>query len=78
MEFVAEDVVAVEFGDRVDTPSVFHGRKEWLGYYGHGAEVFEDYGREIHEWVEAGDWVIAVFFGFASKGEALEAVRSPE
>jgi ketosteroid isomerase-like protein len=110
MEFVAEDVVAVEFGDRVDTPRVFHGREEWLGYYGHGAEVFEDYGREIDEWVEAGDWVIAVgrwrgkgkssgvpiedravnaarwregkiveyLFGFASKGEALEAVKSRE
>jgi ketosteroid isomerase-like protein len=108
MEFVAEDVVAVEFGDRVDTPSVFQGREEWLGYYGHGAEVFEDYGREIDEWVEAGDWVIAVgrwrgkgrssgvpiegravnaarwrdgkiveyLFGFASKEEALEAVKS--
>lgn len=57
MEFVAEDVVAVEFGGRIDTPSVFRGRKEWLGYYGHGAEVFEDYGREIDEWVDAGDWV---------------------
>jgi ketosteroid isomerase-like protein len=110
MEFVAEDVVAVEFGGRVDTPSVFRGRNEWLGYYGHGAEVFEDYGREIDEWVEAGDWVIAVgrwrgkgkssgvpvegravnaarwregkiveyLFGFSSKGEALEAVKSRE
>jgi ketosteroid isomerase-like protein len=108
MEFVAEDVIAVEFGSRIDTPNVFHGRDEWLGYYAHAAEVFEDYAREIDEWMEAGDWVIAVgrwvgtgklssvpvegravnaarwregkiveyLFGFASKEEALDAVRS--
>ena len=110
MEFVAEDVVAVELGNRIDTPSVFRGRQAWLGYYGQAAEVFEDYAREIDEWVDAGDWVIAVgrwrgkgkssgvpvegravnaarwrdgkiieyLFGFASKEEALEAVRSRE
>jgi ketosteroid isomerase-like protein len=107
MEFVAEDVVAEELGHRVDTPRVFHGRREWLGYYGQAAEVFEDHMRQIDEWVDEGDWVIAVgrwrgrgkssgvlvegravnaarwrqgkiveyLFGFASKEEALEAVR---
>ena len=43
MEFVAEDVVAVELGNRIDTPSVFRGRQAWLGYYGQAGEVFEDY-----------------------------------
>ena len=83
MEFVAEDVVAMEFGGRVDTPGVFRGRKEWLGYYGHGAEVFEDYGREIDEWVEAGEWVIAVgrwrgkgkSSGVPIEGRAVNAAR---
>jgi uncharacterized protein len=83
MKFVAEDVVATEFGNRVDTPRVFHGRDEWLGYYGHGADVFEDYGRQIDEWVDAGDWVIAVgrwkgkgkSSGVPIEGRAVNAAR---
>jgi glyoxylase-like metal-dependent hydrolase (beta-lactamase superfamily II)/ketosteroid isomerase-like protein len=82
-EFVAEDVVAVELGGRVDTPSVFHGRGEWLDYYGQAAEVFDDYAREIDEWVEAGDWVIAVgrwvgrgrSSGVPVEGRAINAAR---
>ena len=60
MEFVSEEVVAVEFGARVDTPRVFRGRKAWFDYYGQAAEVFEDYERDIYEWIDQGDWVIAV------------------
>jgi ketosteroid isomerase-like protein len=83
MKFVAEDVVAMELGDRIDTPSVFHGRKELLGYYGHAAEVFEDYVREIDEWVDADDWVIAVgrwigkgkSSGVPVEGQAVNAAR---
>jgi ketosteroid isomerase-like protein len=82
-EFVAEDVVAVELGGRVDTPSVFHGRGEWLDYYGQAADVFDDYVREIDEWVEAGDWVIAVgrwvgrgrSSGVPVEGRAINAAR---
>ena len=59
-EFVSEEVVAVEFGARVDTPKVLRGRKAWFDYYGQAAEVFEDYEREIDEWIDQGDWVIAV------------------
>jgi ketosteroid isomerase-like protein len=82
-EFVAEDVVAIELGDRVDTPNVFHGRKAWFGYYGQAAEVFDDYVREVDEWVEAGDWVIAVgrwigkgkLSGVLVEGRAVNAAR---
>jgi ketosteroid isomerase-like protein len=83
MEFVAEDVVAIELGSRVDTPKVFRGRKAWLGYYGQAAEVFEDYAREIDEWVDEGDWVIAVgrwigkgkLSGVPVEGRAVNAAR---
>ncbi len=83
MEFVSEEVVAVEFGPRVDTPKVFHGRKAWFDYYGQAAEVFEDYEREIHEWIDQGDWVIAVgrwtgtgkSSGVPVEGRAVNAAR---
>jgi ketosteroid isomerase-like protein len=83
MEFVSEEVVAVEYGARVDTPKVFRGRKAWLDYYGQAAEVFEDYEREIHEWIDQGDWVIAVgrwigkgkSSGVPVEGRAVNAAR---
>jgi ketosteroid isomerase-like protein len=83
MEFVSEEVVAVEFGARVDTPKVFRGRKAWFDYYGHAADVFEDYEREIQEWIDQGDWVIAVgrwigtgkSSGVPVKGRAVNAAR---
>jgi ketosteroid isomerase-like protein len=83
LEFVAEDVIAIEFGGRVDTPGVFRGREEWLDYYGHAAEVFEDYSREIDEWMDEGDWVIAVgrwrgrgkSSGVPIEGRAVNAAR---
>jgi ketosteroid isomerase-like protein len=83
IEFVAEDVIATEFGGRLDTPRVFRGREAWLSYYGHAAEVFEDYSREIDEWVEIGDWVIAVgrwrgrgkSSGVPVEGRAVNAAR---
>jgi ketosteroid isomerase-like protein len=60
MQFVAEDVVAVEFGDRLDAPNVFHGRRALIDYYAQIADVFEDLVREIDELVDAGDWTIVV------------------
>ena len=83
MDFVAEDVIATEFGARVDTPRVFRGREAWLSYYGHAAEVFDDYSREIDEWVDVGDWVIAVgrwrgrgkSSGVPVEGRAVNAAR---
>jgi ketosteroid isomerase-like protein len=62
LEFVAEDVVAREVGQgfRLDTPSVFHGRDALLGYWERAVEVFDDYVREVDEYVDAGDWVITV------------------
>jgi ketosteroid isomerase-like protein len=60
MEFFAEDVVGVEFGDRLDAPNVFHGREALIDYYAQFADVFEDFEREIDEFVDAGDWTIVV------------------
>jgi ketosteroid isomerase-like protein len=82
-KFVAAEVVAIELGDRVDTPRVFRGREAWLGYYGQAADVFDDYVREIDEWVDAGDWVIAVgrwmgkgkSSGVPVEGRAINAAR---
>jgi hypothetical protein len=59
-DFLAEDMVATDFGTRLDTPRVVRGREELLGYYAQVAEVFDGYVREVEEWVDAGDWVIAV------------------
>ena len=60
LRFVAEDVVATDFGDSVDTPSVVHGRDALHDAYRQVAEILDDYYREVHEYVEVGDWVIAV------------------
>jgi ketosteroid isomerase-like protein len=60
MQFVAEDVVGVEFGDRLDAPKVFHGRKALIDYYVQIADVFEDLVREVDEYVDVGDWTIQV------------------
>jgi ketosteroid isomerase-like protein len=60
MQFLAEDVVAVEFGDRLDTANVFHGRKALVDYYAQIADVFEGLVREIDELVDSGDWTIVV------------------
>jgi ketosteroid isomerase-like protein len=60
MQFLAEDVVGVEFGDRLDAPNVFYGRKALIDYYSQLADVFEDFERETDEWVDAGDWTISV------------------
>ena len=59
-QFVAEDVVATDFGDSVDTPNVVHGRNALLDAVRQVAEVLDDYWREVDEYVEVGDWVIAV------------------
>ena len=59
-QFVAEDVVATDFGDSVDTPNVVHGRNALFDAVRQVAEVLDDYWREVDEYVEVGDWVIAV------------------
>jgi uncharacterized protein len=59
-QFVAEDVVATDFGDSLDTPNVVHGRNAVLDAYRQVSAVFDDYWREVDEYVEVGDWVIAV------------------
>ncbi len=67
--FVAEDVVATDFGASVDTPNVVHGRNALLDVYRQVAAVFDDYWREVDEYVEVGDWVIAVG-RWVGKGQA--------
>ena len=59
-QFVAEDVVATDFGVSLDIPNVVHGRTALLDAYRQVAEVLDDYYREVDEYVEVGDWVIAV------------------
>ena len=59
-QFVAEDVVATDFGDSLDTPNVVHGRHALLDVYRQVAAVLDEYYREVDEYVEVGDWVIAV------------------
>ena len=71
--FVAEDVVATDFGVSVDTPNVVHGRNALLDVYRQVAAVFDDYWREVDEYVEVGDWVIAV----GRWGEEARPVESP-
>ena len=58
--FLAEDVVATDFGTRLDTPKVVCGREELIQLYFQMAELFDGYLREVEEWVDAGEWVIAV------------------
>jgi hypothetical protein len=53
--FIAEDVVAVEFGGRLDTPNVFHGRMALVDYYAQIAEIFGGLVREIDELIDIGD-----------------------
>src|SRR5215216_7908387 len=59
-DFLAEDVVATEVSGRsplLDSPSVFLGRKALLGYYAQIVDTFDDYVREVDEFVDVGDWV---------------------
>jgi hypothetical protein len=51
-QFVAEDVIATDFGDSVDTPNVVHGRKALHDAYRQVAEILDDYYREVDEYVE--------------------------
>jgi ketosteroid isomerase-like protein len=79
LKFVADDVVAVEFGDRLDSPNVFHGRKALIDYYAQFAEMLEGFVREVDEFVDAGDWTISVgrWVGKGqSSGVPVEAPRA--
>jgi ketosteroid isomerase-like protein len=57
---IAEDVLVTDLGAPLDAPRVHRGRHELLSCYGRFAQEFDDFDREVEEWVEAGDWVIAV------------------
>jgi ketosteroid isomerase-like protein len=60
LSMIAEDVVVTDFHGPLDEPHMHQGRDGLLRYYGAFAEEFDDFNREVEEWVEAGDWVIAV------------------
>ena len=60
LSLIAEDVVVTDHGAPVDARRPQRGRHELLRYYGRFAQEFENFDREVEEWVEAGDWVIAV------------------
>jgi len=60
LSLIAEDVEVTDLGAPLDAPRVHRGRHELLGYYARFAQDFDDFDREVDEWVEAGDWVIAV------------------
>ena len=60
LSLIAEEVVVTDLGAPLDAPGVHRGRHELLSYYARFAEEFDDFDREVEEWVEAGDWVIAV------------------
>ena len=57
---VAEDVVVTDLAAPLDAPRVHRGRHELLNYYIRFAQEFDDFDRQVEEWVERGDWVIAV------------------
>ena len=60
LSLIAEDVVVTDHGAPLDTSRVQRGRDALLGYYLQFAQEFDDFDREVEEWVEDGDWVIAV------------------
>jgi ketosteroid isomerase-like protein len=57
---IAEDVLVTDLGAPLDAPRVHRVRHELLSCHGRFAQEFDDFDREVEEWVEAGDWVIAV------------------
>ncbi|HEY6636601.1 MAG TPA: nuclear transport factor 2 family protein [Solirubrobacterales bacterium] len=60
LSLIAEDVVVTDVTGPLDVPRVHRGRHELLGYYARFADEFDDFDREVEEWVAADDWVIAV------------------
>src|SRR4029453_11247819 len=60
LEFIAEDVVVQIFDAPFDAAQVRHGRQGLFEAYAQLAEIFEGLRREVGEYIDAGDWVIAV------------------
>jgi ketosteroid isomerase-like protein len=60
LEFIAEDVVVQIFDAPFDAAQVRHGRQGLFEAYAQLAEIFEGLRREVDEYIDAGDWVIAV------------------
>jgi ketosteroid isomerase-like protein len=57
---IADDLVVTEIHGAFDEPSVFHGREAGLSHWAALVEVFDDWHREVDEWLDVGDWVITV------------------
>jgi ketosteroid isomerase-like protein len=79
----ADDLVMTESHGPLDEPSVFQGREAALSHWAATVEVFDDFHREIDEWLDVGDWVITVgrwkgrgkASGAAVEGHGVNATR---
>jgi ketosteroid isomerase-like protein len=60
LALVADDLVLTEIHGRLDEPRVFHGREAALSHWAASVEVFDDFHREVDEWLDVRDWVITV------------------
>lgn len=60
LELVADDVVWTRFEIPLGVPRTARGREEVMRFNAEWAELFDGWTREVEEWIDAGDWVIAV------------------
>ena len=59
-DLIAEDVLVTDVRAAPDAPRVVRGRDAMEAAFAGYDEVFDDFVREVDEYVEAGDWVIVV------------------
>jgi ketosteroid isomerase-like protein len=59
-DLVAEDVVARWHTGPLDTPAVIRGREAMMDALAQFTDAFDDFHRELDEYVDVGEWVIGV------------------
>jgi ketosteroid isomerase-like protein len=59
-EFFAREVVMRLVDAPAGRPQTFHGQEATLSQWAAMTEVFEDFHREVYEFVVAGEWVVTV------------------
>ena len=57
---LADDLVLTNLNGWLDGPSVFNGPDAALSHWAASVAVFDDFHREVDEWLDVGDWVITV------------------